>query len=113
MRPTTVYRCFDDAGHLLYVGCSVDWPRRMYDHDLGGAWFRDVARVELQHFASAVEGEAAEQHAIKTEDPLHNKVLVGRLRTPQQTDRLHALRTARTSEEVQAVYRQYDQEEAA
>ena len=68
-----LYRCFDAEGNLLYVGASKNVFQRIVEHKVqSGYWFRDVTRVEIQHFGSRKEALAAEAIAINTENPIHN-----------------------------------------
>jgi predicted GIY-YIG superfamily endonuclease len=68
---TTLYRCFDADGRLLYVGISVT-TRRFGQHRNGKGWWRDVQRVELEHFKSRKTAERAERDAIRLERPAYN-----------------------------------------
>lgn len=93
-RPHTVYRLFDDADRLLYVGCTRDLDLRLYMH--GGYYnatsleFRGlVARVESVEYENKAAAREAERNAIRAEAPLfnrsHNK---GRQITRDEYDRL-------------------------
>lgn len=70
--PTALYRLFDSAGVLLYVGISDNLKVRFADHAASKPWWPDVARrtIELHTVRSAAE--AAEDAAIKAEHPVHN-----------------------------------------
>lgn len=68
-----LYRHFDRAGVLLYVGQSVSALTRTSTHRSQSDWFRDVATITIQRFQSRPELDAAEIAAIKTERPIHNK----------------------------------------
>ena len=67
-----VYRHFNADGQLLYIGCSTDPMGRTKAHASSAPWFREVARIELQHFDSLSDALAAEAEAIRMERPLHN-----------------------------------------
>lgn len=78
LRPAAVYRCYDDQNALLYIGRTVDPPRRLREH-LGKEWWRDVVAVLVEHYpdlASACEAEAC---AITAEFPRWNI----RMRAPE------------------------------
>lgn len=69
--PTTLYRYYDEAGRLLYVGISNDALRRMGQH-AAKDWAPQVRSWHPVHFATRAEAEAAERHAIRTERPVYN-----------------------------------------
>lgn len=67
-----VYRHFAADGTLLYVGCSANPLHRTAIHASQSPWFRQIARIEIAHFDSGHDAAAAEAHAIRTENPIHN-----------------------------------------
>ena len=72
-RSRELYRHFDKAGILLYVGISVSTIQRLRQHKVSHKnWFKDVARIEVEHFANEREARLAETKAIREENPLHN-----------------------------------------
>lgn len=71
-----LYRHFDEAGALLYVGISIRPAVRLYEHDRDSHWFHLVRRIELEHFQTIAEASAAERAAIQTEQPRFNKLHV-------------------------------------
>jgi DNA-binding transcriptional regulator YiaG len=68
-----LYRHFDDAGTLLYVGIGLCSIGRLSQHRRSAHWFRRITRVEIQHFADEQSAMAAEAAAIRDERPLFNK----------------------------------------
>lgn len=72
MERTSLYRHYDAAGVLLYVGISTAHIRRLKDHRFGSCWYWDIARIEVEHFASRPEALAAEAAAIRRERPRYN-----------------------------------------
>jgi hypothetical protein len=71
-RPAAVYRFYDAAGALLYVGMSNrPWDRLEWGHRKK-SWWRDVARQEVTWFRSGADALSAEARAIATEHPVHN-----------------------------------------
>ena len=72
MRPTTLYRFFDPAGVLLYVGISHRAVMRWGDHGRVRPWWPEVASITVEHFADRKAARAAEVKAIQTESPRHN-----------------------------------------
>jgi hypothetical protein len=68
-----LYRHFDAAGKLLYVGISFFTIVRLCDHRHESAWFWRIARVEFTGYAAAADARLAERLAILREKPLHNE----------------------------------------
>lgn len=67
-----VYRCFDDAGRLLYVGSTVNIVGRLIYHSTQSKWW-PAARVELEGpYSDEFSLRLAERSAIDAENPLHN-----------------------------------------
>lgn len=71
-QPHFVYRCYDAAGDLLYIGCTYNPPQRMHSHSLISAWFPEVAQVRLLVFPDRRTGFIKEREAIETERPRFN-----------------------------------------
>jgi hypothetical protein len=69
---TSLYRHFDGAGRLLYVGVSLDAVARLGRHVRFAAWTAEIARVDVERFPTREAALAAERAAIKAERPLHN-----------------------------------------
>lgn len=72
--PTDLYRFFDSAGQLLYVGISLSAAARASQHRAEKPWWGDVARMDVEHYDNRTDAARAELTAIKTERPLHNVV---------------------------------------
>jgi hypothetical protein len=70
----TLYRLYDRNDKLLYVGISVRVETRLKEHKTSKVWWDDVVRYELETFPDRASVLAAEELAIKTEFPVHNKV---------------------------------------
>lgn len=71
-QPTTLYRLFDEAGVLLYIGVAGNPGRRFEQHASGKAWWGQVAACRLAHYSSRPEALAAERQAILAEHPRFN-----------------------------------------
>lgn len=71
---TTLYRLFDADDALLYVGIAGNPGRRFEQHAKAKLWWREVSRIEVEHFADRAEALAAERLAIRDERPLYNIV---------------------------------------
>jgi hypothetical protein len=69
-RSTCLYRHFDGAGKLLYVGISLDVLRRLGQHRRSSVWFDDIARVEIEHFADWDSAKEARRKVVAEEKPI-------------------------------------------
>jgi len=69
---SAVYRLFDSAGRLLYVGLSTNPMNRWAAHMEHHAWWPEVASFTVTWFDSRQEAAAEEKRAIRGENPLCN-----------------------------------------
>lgn len=69
---TTLYRFYDQAEQLLYVGITNSPSRRFAEHQDGKEWWPTIASVKLEHFPSRQQALDAERAAIVNEKPLRN-----------------------------------------
>ena len=69
---TALYRHFDKAGALLYVGISSNALSRAGQHFSEKMWAIEVVRFTVEHFPDREAALAAEKHAIITERPKYN-----------------------------------------
>ena len=69
---TALYRYFDGAGDLLYVGIAVDPEMREKQHEKGSRWVQFSERREVEWFPSREQARQAERDAIQLEDPVFN-----------------------------------------
>lgn len=67
-----LYRHFDAAGILLYVGVSLSALNRLAAHRRKAPWFWSIARVEISRFDTREQSLEAERTAIVNERPLFN-----------------------------------------
>lgn len=72
-RDTALYRLFDNAGALLYVGMAFDPDARCLKHQYEKPWWHEVAHREVEWFADRRLAREAEAKAIKTESPRYNR----------------------------------------
>jgi len=70
----TLYRHFDANGVLLYVGCTINMPRRTYEHTSFSPWKDRISRTETTEFDTHAEALKAEKKAIQSENPLFNTI---------------------------------------
>jgi predicted GIY-YIG superfamily endonuclease len=71
---TTLYRFYNTADELLYVGISEKGPERWKAHRKDKPWWTDVARTTTEHYDTRTEALDAERAAIIAEHPKHNVV---------------------------------------
>lgn len=67
-----LYRHFDLAGQLLYVGISLSTVQRLIQHKDRSRWFAEIARVEIERFNTRKAALQAEKAAIRRERPVYN-----------------------------------------
>jgi len=79
---TAVYRLFDTAESLLYVGMSSNPTGRWKGHRRDKAWWSEVASYEIAWYPTRPEARAAELAAIQTEKPRCNVADVPSDRVP-------------------------------
>lgn len=72
MTTASVYRVFDDAGRLLYVGSSVNIDVRMGQHRAPSPWFPYMARWEAEPPMLLGAARRREQDVIDAEHPWFN-----------------------------------------
>lgn len=82
-----LYRYFDDADRLLYVGISGALEVREAAHISRSRWMELAARSTIQRYATEADVLDAEETAIKAERPLFN---VTHNDTPEARERLRA-----------------------
>ncbi|MEV8494523.1 GIY-YIG nuclease family protein [Streptomyces sp. NPDC052002] len=87
-RLTTVYRLYDKAGQLLYVGTTASPEDRWGQHAREKLWWSSVARAAVEWHPDRTEALAAERAAIQSEGPLHNdKATLDEVVIPYQGNR--------------------------
>jgi hypothetical protein len=76
-RPTgagyAVYRLYDAAGLLLYVGIGVQ-PQWRVDAHSRRRWGVAISEVLIEWLETEREAREVEKAAIRTEDPIHNRL---------------------------------------
>jgi len=70
--PTELYRHYDEAGELLYVGISLSTIYRLAQHKHNSKWFSKIATIKISRYPTREAALKAERSAIKSEKPKHN-----------------------------------------
>lgn len=71
-----LYRFFGLDDELLYIGITGSPWYRFHAHESSKAWFKDVTRAAVEHFANREDLVEAEIKAIQTELPKYNGAYV-------------------------------------
>lgn len=69
---TDVYRLYDAADRLLYVGVAVNGYARLETHRREKSWWPDVQRVVMTQYRDRWTALYIEACAIRDENPRHN-----------------------------------------
>ncbi|MFD5632426.1 type II toxin-antitoxin system prevent-host-death family antitoxin [Streptomyces sp. NPDC127072] len=70
---TALYRLFDAAGRLLYVGISSNSEERLKQHASTAPWWKEVASHTVESHPERSVAATAELEAIRTEGPRYNR----------------------------------------
>lgn len=70
---TAVYRFYDAADRLLYLGITHDLDGRWTAHERNQPWWLDVARREFTWFGTRAEAEKIESDATALEKPRYDR----------------------------------------
>lgn len=70
---TELYRHFDAAGQLLYVGISSLSTVRLGQHRSRAPWFEQIATITIERFKTEESARNAERNAIAAERPQFNR----------------------------------------
>jgi len=97
---TALYRLFNEADTLLYVGVSSDPDGRWSQHQSTTPWIREVSTRTLEWHPSREDALAAEGQAVRTERPRYNVVHRPGTATPEIQ--------AAAEEELRAVIAEYE-----
>lgn len=85
---STLYRVYDAADALLYVGITNDPAERFGAHAFRKHWWHEAVRISLEHFDSREACARAELAAIRSEQPRHNVVGAVRLQAVTREEAL-------------------------
>ena len=76
-KPHYVYRLFDADRTLLYIGCTLDFPRRLADHRQKQPWRDRIAWWLFDYYPDQGSALIAEEEAIRAESPAYNAMYNG------------------------------------
>lgn len=71
---TAVYRCYNEAGALMYVGIADNLGQRLRRHDRDAPWWNDVASIRIERYEERADALAAERRTIRMAQPIYNKI---------------------------------------
>lgn len=69
-----VYRAYDRAGRLLYVGMSFTASARIAAHRTQSAWAKNVYEYKVRTYECSQQAERVERRAIRLLKPMYNIV---------------------------------------
>lgn len=72
--PTALYRLYDAAGDLLYIGVTSLPKARWHNHKRERSWWPQVARKDLEWHPNRSAALLAEKRAVETEWPRYNTI---------------------------------------
>lgn len=73
LREHFVYRAFNAAGELLYVGCTKTLEGRRRDHQMDRRWYSKARTYTIAGPYNYETARDIERTAIRTEGPLYNE----------------------------------------
>ena len=74
---TALYRLFNDADVLLYVGVANRPPERLGTHLSLKRWWSHVDRIEVEWHPTRRDALLAERQSVIAESPLYNILIPG------------------------------------
>jgi len=98
---TALYRFYDDADRLLYVGITHDIEQRWASHARNQPWWLDVARKTVDWHPNRPVAERLEDEALRRDRPLYDRS--GRLRGEVEQGELVNARLALETERALTV----------
>jgi hypothetical protein len=82
----SIYLARSADGEVLYIGQTSRRDRRVDEHAKSSPWWSRAAAIELQHFATALECDAAERRLIRRHRPPFNTTFLHRAPQPSTGD---------------------------
>jgi predicted GIY-YIG superfamily endonuclease len=89
----TLYRFYNQANELLYVGITNNPFNRFSGHSKDKEWFKEISHSTFEHYPNRLLVDKAETAAIKLEKPKYNKAKTdGWERSPDHMRKLRLLK---------------------
>ena len=82
-KPSLLYRCYNAANDLMYVGVTYHISPRKSQHRKNWPWFAQVVRVDAEEYRWRRDALMAELTAIENEKPRHNFMGIKRPMNPE------------------------------
>lgn len=82
-----LYRFYDEADELLYVGITYSPAERFKAHRSLSQWWSQAAKVTMTRYLNRRELAEAEIKAIKSENPRYNRTYAERQPRPRPTEK--------------------------
>jgi predicted GIY-YIG superfamily endonuclease len=95
--PTKLYRYYDSAGALLYIGISKNAIQRLSEHEADKRWQTDISSIRIETFSDRIAAHDAERRAIASENPAHNLVRYAAPMPSQRRERPRRFKPSRES----------------
>lgn len=70
-----LYRLFDSAEKLLYIGVTTDCEKRIHTHRSEKSWGNRIECASIKEYDSKQDAMRAEREAIEHENPAYNRSL--------------------------------------
>ncbi len=64
-QPHTVYRMFDSADQLLYLGCTFKFFDRVGHHLVMQPWYRDITKITLEWYPARDDSDRRRDPAVQ------------------------------------------------
>lgn len=71
-RPVNVYALFNEQGHCVYVGTTINLRRRLQEHARLAAWWPEVSRYQVIPISNHKDARTVERALIRAYQPEHN-----------------------------------------
>lgn len=89
LREHFVYRVYDKAGRLIYIGCSRRPEKRLKEHKFDSPrWHSQMASVRLSGPYNYETARQLEYDAINSENSVYNETSIVRIRLKRRRDEI-------------------------
>lgn len=91
----TVYRCYDAADQLIYIGCAFTAKARFAQHRQRTEWWSEVDRIEQEPVTGRRAALTHERALIEQHEPKHNRMYTARCDLTPNAARARAIGAAK------------------